>query len=147
MRWWRAMASIAMKPTLWRLRAYCGPGLPSPTRSCIDVAGLLLVATSRCRRRRRSWRGARGARGSRRDGSGGSGCSSSGGFGGGFHLFRVTGRRHDGHQSGVDVHEGTHILGQLDVAEMLGVIDLKSGHIDLEGLRNGIGRAADVERM
>src|SRR5271157_42320 len=30
MRWARAIASIAMKPMLWRLRAWRAPGLPSP---------------------------------------------------------------------------------------------------------------------
>ena len=31
-----AMTSSAMKPTLWRRSAYCGPGLPRPTQSCIE---------------------------------------------------------------------------------------------------------------
>src|SRR4026207_126562 len=30
-----AIASTAMKPTLWRLSAYCAPGLPRPTKSFI----------------------------------------------------------------------------------------------------------------
>src|SRR3546814_13797446 len=30
------MASTAMKPTLCRLSAYCAPGLPRPTQSCME---------------------------------------------------------------------------------------------------------------
>src|SRR5215467_4459832 len=38
MPWRRAMASTAMKPTLWRLPAKREPGFPSPTRSCMRSA-------------------------------------------------------------------------------------------------------------
>src|SRR4051812_49888053 len=146
------MASTAMKPTLWRLRAYFSPGFPSPTKSSMTnrpcIASLLRRRSSSTRSRRgagsRSSTSGRssGARGrgsarstfgarnhtSFRGGSGGRGSGGSG-LGGGLHFFGVARRRHDGDQRQVNARNRLHPFGEFDVAQMLRIVDLELGDV------------------
>ena len=83
-----------------------------------------------------------------RTGGGSSGSRSSGGgssFGGRFHFFRIARRRHDGDQRDVAAGDHAHAFRQRDVAQMLGVIDFELADIDVDGGRDGIGRAAHLD--
>src|SRR6185437_6790230 len=102
----------------------------------------------------RTGRGARRCTGSgafgagRNAGFGGGSRSSSGGsgrFGGGLELFGVAGRRHDGHQRDVTARDDFHVRRQRDGAQVLGVIDVEFGNIDVDRFRNGVGRAQHVD--
>src|SRR3954470_19827503 len=153
-----------MKPTLCRLRANFGPGLPSPTnsrmtrrapRSARDQGPrasferlLLLVAAggglgsrglgSRCRSS--STRGRSGT--SRRSSSTRSRSSSRG-----FQLFGVAGRRHDGDEGRVLGGQRLYAGRQLDVGEMQGVADFERTDVSLDELRDVLHAALELDRM
>src|SRR6476661_7159406 len=159
------MASTAMKPTLWRLRAYFSPGFPSPTKSSMTnrpcIASLLRRRSSSTRGRRgtssrsssSTWRrsSARSAFGARSHasfrGGSGSGSSSGSGLGGGLHFFGVARRRHDGDQRQINARNRLHAFREFDVAQMLRIVDLELGDVDLDVIRNLLRLDHDVDRM
>src|SRR5947207_12629263 len=163
------MASTAMKPTLWRLRAYFSPGFPSPTKSSMTnrpcIASLLRRRSSSSSTRSRRGAGSRsGACGRSRTrdrgsawstfdarnhtrfrGGSGSRSSDSGGLGGGLHFFGVARRRHDGDQGQVNARNRLHAFGEFDVAQMLRIVDLELGDVDLDVIWNLFRLDHDVD--
>src|SRR6185503_6855500 len=96
-------------------------------------------------------RGTRSGSGAFGAGRGGGGSRSGGGggrgFGGGLHFFGVAGRRHHGHQRHVGAPDDAYIRWQRHVAQMLGVVDVDAGDVDVDRLRNVVGRANHLDVM
>src|SRR3984893_8243925 len=170
MPWRLEIASTTMKPILCRLPAYREPGLPSPTRSSMaapitprraasekswgysdsdEKYSLFLgLSGSSTSSRSHSRRGAGGRafdRSSRRGRS--CRCGSSCGFRSWIDLFGVTGRRHNGNECLVQPAHHAYVRWERNLVEVLGVVDLQPGNIDIDCRGNGIGRAYDLDRV
>src|SRR6478735_6298728 len=121
--WRRAMASSATKPILWRLVAYFRPGLPSPTMSSMTPfpSGAGSPATCYFFFSPDPLAGCAGA------------AAAAAGPGNG----------RDG-EIAIGDHRA-HIRRQLDVADMDRAADLPAGEIDLDLLRDAVGRAIKLD--
>src|SRR5690349_18760542 len=148
----RAMASMATKPILWRLAAYFRPGLPSPTmrsmRQFPSGAGgpgcplLLLLCGYLGRLRRRSGCRRRLLCGGRNLGRSGRGCR----LGCGRHLLLAAAGAGDRRNGEVAISDHRlHIGRKLDVADVDRAADLPAGEVDLDLLRNRVGRAIELD--
>ena len=62
-------------------------------------------------------------------------------------LFRVAGRRHDGHQRHVLARQRLHAGRQLDVGQMQRVADFQRADVGLDELRNVLDRALELDRV
>src|SRR5205085_6296394 len=69
----------------------------------------------------------------------GSGGRGGGGLGGGLHFFRIARRRHDGDQGRIGALHHAYVRGKRDVAQVLRVVDLEAGNVDVERFRNVVG--------
>ena len=70
------------------------------------------------------------------------GCSGGSGLiGSSLEFFRVSGRRHHRDQRDIALGDHADIRRQLDVAEMLGVVDVNVRDVDVDRSRDRLGRA------
>jgi hypothetical protein len=75
----------------------------------------------------------------------GFGVGFGGRFGGGLQFFRITGRRHHRNQRDVAVRDYAHVRRQLDVADVLGMVDVELGNIDVDRFRDRLDRAHHLD--
>src|SRR5205823_12041530 len=55
------------------------------------------------------------------------------------HVFRIARRRHDGDQGRIGALHHAYVRGKRDVAQVLRVVDLEAGNVDVERFRNVVG--------
>ena len=60
-------------------------------------------------------------------------------------LFGVAGRRHDGDEGRVAMHDRAHVRRQLDVAQVLRVADLETRDVDVDRFRDRVRRAHHLD--
>src|SRR5213075_3285189 len=154
--WTAAMASAAMKPTLWRWSAYCAPGLPRPAQICMGAV------TASKNAHPASGMGVLVRIGSRRS----LGFLAAFGFAAGFTLgfFLADGRNlalrrgflflgllhrrrgNDGSNGEVAIVDRRfHALGQLDLADVERIADLEPGEIDVDLVGDLCGVASQLQ--
>ena len=156
-----AIASIAMKPMLWRFFAWRAPGLPRPA---ISIMSSLSAAMARPRRKRAGRRrstdlllggglgrrgGALGGSGSRRPAAalagaaaarrGGRAAAAAGAAAAGASSV-IDGRRHDRHdRESALTSVGPATLGQLQIRDVHRIVEVEAGQIDRDRLGNRFG--------
>ena len=123
----RASSSTTMNPMLWRVRAYSGPGLPSPTMS---------RRSSMCRNYSAAGAAAAGS-------AAAAGCGSGGERG----VIGCRARAFDRNDDRVGRRDQREAGRQLHVAGGDVIVDVELADVDLEVLGQFARRPLDLERV